>query len=75
MLSVQITFTRSYQAFKPAHGSQPTATTTTKTTATATHSTSKATTSDCICDEDEFMGVGKGAYDEGSGYFELKIII
>lgn len=72
MLSVQITFTRSYQAFKPAHGSAPT---TTKTTATTAHSTSKATTSDCICDEDEFMGVGKGAYDEGSGYFELKIFI
>ncbi|XP_023164952.2 nephrin isoform X5 [Drosophila hydei] len=59
--TVQITFTRSYQAFKPAHGSAPT---TAKTTATTAHSTSKATTSDCICDEDEFMGVGKGAYDE-----------
>ncbi|XP_064551892.1 uncharacterized protein side-VIII isoform X1 [Drosophila montana] len=56
--TVKITFTKSYQALKPAYG--PTATA----TAAITTSTSKPTTSDCACEDDKFVGVGRGAYDE-----------
>ncbi|XP_016929735.3 uncharacterized protein side-VIII isoform X1 [Drosophila suzukii] len=43
--TVKITFTKSFQGFRPAYP---------KSKATAT------TTSDCVCDEDEFINLGKG---------------
>ncbi|XP_062134762.1 uncharacterized protein LOC133844691 isoform X1 [Drosophila sulfurigaster albostrigata] len=63
--TVKITFTQTYQALKPAYGittktKTPTATIITETTTTS----AKQPTSDCVCDEDEFMSVGNGAYDE-----------
>lgn len=49
---VKITFTKSFQGLRPAY---------TKTKATAT------TTNDCVCDEDEFLNLGKGiSHDEGT---------
>ncbi|XP_044317426.1 uncharacterized protein LOC108043645 isoform X1 [Drosophila rhopaloa] len=49
--TVTITFTKSFQGFRPAY---PKA----KTTAT--------TTSDCVCDEDEFLNLGRAiSHDEG----------
>ncbi|XP_030554224.1 uncharacterized protein LOC115757909 isoform X5 [Drosophila novamexicana] len=56
--TVKITFTKSYQALKPAYGTTATA------TSAITTSTSKPTTSDCACEDDKFVGVGRGAYDE-----------
>ncbi|EDV35839.2 uncharacterized protein Dana_GF12266, isoform F [Drosophila ananassae] len=43
--TVKITFTKSYQGLRPAYPKQPKAPTT--------------TTSDCVCDEDEFINLGK----------------
>ncbi|XP_070069738.1 uncharacterized protein side-VIII isoform X1 [Drosophila takahashii] len=49
--TVKITFTKSFQGFRPAYP---------KSKATAT------TTSDCVCDEDEFLNLGRGiSHDEG----------
>ncbi|KAM8713346.1 hypothetical protein ACLKA7_013629 [Drosophila subpalustris] len=63
--TVQITFIKSYQALKPAYDTTSiTKTATAKTAATTTTTTTKPTTSDCVCEEDEFMGVGDGAYDD-----------
>ncbi|KMY95263.1 uncharacterized protein LOC6735380 isoform X3 [Drosophila simulans] len=50
--TVKITFTKSFQGLRPAYP---------KSKATAT------TTSDCVCDEDEFLNLGKGiSHDEGT---------
>ncbi|EDX07912.1 GD11514 [Drosophila simulans] len=50
--SFKITFTKSFQGLRPAYP---------KSKATAT------TTSDCVCDEDEFLNLGKGiSHDEGT---------
>ncbi|KAL7738116.1 hypothetical protein ACLKA6_006462 [Drosophila palustris] len=63
--TVQITFIKSYQALKPAYDTTTiTKTATAKTATTTTTTTTKPTTSDCVCEEDEFMGVGNGAYDD-----------
>lgn len=65
MLSVKITFTKSYLNPKPVYG----ITTKTTTTSTTTTSTPKPTTSDCVCDENEFLFDGTDG--EGSGFFEF----
>lgn len=65
MLSVKITFTKSYLTPKPVYG----ITTRTTTTSTTNTNTPKPTTSDCVCDENEFLFDGTDG--EGSGFFEF----
>lgn len=70
MLSVKITFTKSYLTPKPAYGiTTKTRTAITATTTTTSSPEPKPTTSDCVCDENQFLF--DGADGEGSGFFEF----